>query len=96
MYLIQCSDGSVYTGIARDVTRRIAEHRSGGRRAARYLRGRGPLRLLAALPAGDRSEASRAEVVLKKKTAATKRSLARDPAALAGVIQAACGKTCDV
>ena len=45
VYVLRCGDGSLYTGITTDVPRRLAEHASGGPRAAKYLRGRGPLSL---------------------------------------------------
>ena len=44
VYVVECADGSLYTGIARDVVVRLAAHEAG--RGARYTRGRGPLRLL--------------------------------------------------
>jgi putative endonuclease len=46
LYMIRTGDGSLYTGVATDVNRRLAEHRTGGSRCARYLRGRGSLRLV--------------------------------------------------
>jgi putative endonuclease len=46
VYLLRTRDGALYTGIATDVERRLAEHRLGGRRGARSLRGRGPLELV--------------------------------------------------
>ena len=45
VYLLECRDGSIYTGIATDVERRYAEHAAG--KGARYTRSRPPLRLLA-------------------------------------------------
>jgi putative endonuclease len=45
VYVLRCGDGSLYTGITTDVSRRLAEHASGGPKAAKYLRGRGPLNL---------------------------------------------------
>lgn len=45
LYIVRCSDGSLYTGIARDVAARIAQHDAG--KGARYTRGRGPLTLCA-------------------------------------------------
>jgi putative endonuclease len=44
LYVIRCRDGSLYTGIAMDVARRLAAHRDG--KGAKYLRGRGPLALV--------------------------------------------------
>lgn len=45
LYIVRCADGSLYTGIARDVQARIAAHDAG--KGARYTRGRGPLTLCA-------------------------------------------------
>jgi putative endonuclease len=65
LYLLQCGDGSLYTGIARDVDARLREHRD-GRRGARYLRGRGPLVLVFHRSVGDRSRAQRLEYRVRK------------------------------
>lgn len=75
LYLIRCGDGSLYTGITTDVSRRLAEHRSGGLRAARYLRGRGPLELVYSSAAGDRSSASVAENRIKRMSVQMKQAL---------------------
>ena len=40
IYIIRCGEGTLYTGIAKDVARRYDEHRLGGARGSRYLRGR--------------------------------------------------------
>ncbi|MDT8427798.1 MAG: GIY-YIG nuclease family protein [Pseudomonadales bacterium] len=66
VYLIRCGDGSLYTGISTDVTRRLAEHQQGAPKGARYLRGRGPLQLLFQAEAGDRASASRLEWRVKR------------------------------
>jgi putative endonuclease len=71
LYLLKCADGTVYTGIATDVRRRIAEHEY-GKRGARYLRGRGPLSLLYECEVGDRSLATRLEIQVKKLSRAEK------------------------
>ncbi len=65
LYIVRCADGSLYTGVALDVERRLAEHRAGAARGARYLRGRGPLALVLAAPVGSRSEALRIERAVK-------------------------------
>ena len=65
IYVIRCADGSFYTGIATDVTRRLAEHRS-GEKGARYLRGRRPLQLVFQQEIGDRSMAQRLEHRVKR------------------------------
>jgi putative endonuclease len=64
LYVLRCADGSLYTGIALDVERRIKEHEIGPR-GAKYLRGRGPLSLAFQAPVGNRSAASRVELRVK-------------------------------
>ena len=64
VYLLRCADGSLYTGITNDLSRRIAAHRRG--RGARYTRGRGPLALVHAELAASRSAALRREHELKR------------------------------
>jgi DNA-binding protein HU-beta len=64
IYLIECADGSLYTGIATDVERRLREHMAG--KGARYTRSHKPLCLIASAPVGTRSEALRAEWVIKR------------------------------
>jgi putative endonuclease len=75
VYLIECRDGSIYTGIAVDVAARYAAHASG--KGARYTRSRPPLRLLASFKCVDRSSAARAEYRIKQLTAVQKRGLQR-------------------
>ena len=77
VYLIECTDGSVYTGVAVDVDRRYAEHAAG--KGARYTRAHPPARLLARFPHPDRSSALKAEHAIKRLSAAEKRALARQP-----------------
>lgn len=43
VYVLECGDGSFYTGYTTDIERRLTEHRSGN--GAKYTRGRGPFRL---------------------------------------------------
>lgn len=63
VYVLRCGDGSLYTGIARDVGRRFAEHVTG--RGARYTRGRGPLRVAHAEGPYDKGDALRRELAIK-------------------------------
>jgi putative endonuclease len=65
VYVLRCGDGSLYTGIATDVPRRVAEHGTGAK-GARYLRGRGPLQLVLQSEVGDRGLATRAELRIKR------------------------------
>ena len=72
VYLIECSDGSLYTGITVDLAARRAAHREG--RGARAMRMHAPVRMLAAGAHPDRSAASKAEYSIKRLTAAAKRA----------------------
>lgn len=73
LYLLECSDGSIYTGITTDVGKRYAAHASG--KGARYTRSHPPQRLLAVFEFADRSSASKGECELKRLTASQKRAL---------------------
>jgi putative endonuclease len=73
VYLIECRDGSLSTGIAVDVARRYAKHLAGT--GARYTRSHPPLRLLGQRAYAGRSEASIAEYRIKQLTPAQKRAL---------------------
>ncbi|MEA3119865.1 MAG: putative endonuclease [Paraburkholderia sp.] len=86
LYLIECVDGSVYTGIATNVEARFAKHASG--MGARYTRARKPVALLAAFEVADRASASRAEYWVKRLAPAQKRALAAGERTLASVLPA--------
>lgn len=74
IYMLRCGDGSLYTGIATDVARRIGEHAQ-GKRGAKCLRGRGPFKLVYQRPVGDRSIASKIEYRVKQLPKSEKESL---------------------
>lgn len=74
LYLIECADGSIYTGIAVDVAARYAAHCNGT--GARYTRSHAPVRLLGYEAHADRSAASKAEYRIKRLSAAEKRRYA--------------------
>ena len=84
VYMVRCADGSLYTGIATDVTRRLSEHQS-STRGAKYLRGRGPLLLVFEEEVGDRSSASRVEHHLKSLAKADKEALVKGLRSLADI-----------
>jgi len=63
-YVLACGDGTLYAGIAKDVAARLAQHREG--KGARYTRGRGPLRLRAAQPCGEKGHALAVEARFKR------------------------------
>ncbi len=73
VYILRCGDDSLYTGIARDVARRIAAHNAG--RGAAYTRSRRPVVLLYQEAARDRSAALRREYAIKQLTRVDKEGL---------------------
>jgi uncharacterized protein (TIGR02453 family) len=75
VYLVRCADGSLYTGVATDVARRVAEHNAGT--GARYTRARRPVVLVHQEPAPDRPAALRREYALKQLPRPLKERLAR-------------------
>ena len=72
MYVIECRNGALYTGISNDVARRYTAHCQG--RGARYTRMHPPERLLAVIEFADRVAASQAEFAFKQLSAAQKRA----------------------
>jgi putative endonuclease len=77
LYLIECKDGSIYTGITVDVAARYAVHVSG--KGARYTRSHPPKRLLTTVKYPNRSEALKAEHKMKSLSASEKREFCRGP-----------------
>ena len=75
VYMLECGDGSLYTGWTNDLSRRLAAHQSG--RGAKYTRGRAPVRLAYAEQCADKSAALRREAALKALPRARKLALAR-------------------
>ena|SRR5581483_523305 len=63
LYILECRDGTFYTGIAKDLGRRLLQHNEG--RASRYTRSRRPVKILYQEPCADRSEASIREAAVK-------------------------------
>jgi len=72
VYIIECDDGSLYTGITTDLTKRLAAHNAG--RGAKYTKSRRPVQLRYSEAAQDRSHASQREYAIKSlsKSAKTK------------------------
>ena len=64
VYIIEASDGSLYTGVTTDVERRFTEH-SGPQKGARYFRGRTPLKVVHSETHPDRGSAQRRESFIK-------------------------------
>ena len=86
IYLLRCADGTYYTGIATDVSRRISEHEQ-GKRGAKYLRGRGPLELVYQQAVGDRSIATKLEYSVKQLSRMEKEDLQRLPSLINELIK---------
>ena len=64
VYMLRCGDGSLYTGVAKDLARRVAEHSAG--RGAKYTRGRGPLEVVHVERGFARGDALRRELAIKR------------------------------
>ena len=64
VYILQCSDNTLYTGWTTDLNRRIAEHNAG--RGARYTRSRRPVKLVYHETQPDRRRAMQREAAIKK------------------------------
>jgi putative endonuclease len=73
VYILECTDGTLYTGITTDVKRRFAEHQAGTGGA--YTRSRGARRMIYTEKHPDRSAASKREAAIKKLARAQKRVL---------------------
>ena len=65
LYVVRCSDGTLYTGISTDIDRRVREH-NGSKRGAKYTKTRRPVRLVWSKEFNNRSEAQSAEYNFKK------------------------------
>jgi putative endonuclease len=63
VYIIQCEDGTLYTGITTDTDRRLAEHQAGT--ASKYTRAHGAEKMVYTEAAEDRSKASKREAEIK-------------------------------
>ncbi len=72
-YILECGDGSYYTGWTNDIEKRLAAHRSG--EGAKYTRGRGPLRLVYLEVFDSKEEAMQREARIKRMSRAKKTAL---------------------
>ncbi|GIT97970.1 GIY-YIG nuclease family protein [Sulfurovum sp. TSL1] len=66
VYIVKCADETLYTGIAKELERRIDEH-NGSEKGAKYTRVRRPVTLVYSEEYTDRSLASKREYEIKKK-----------------------------
>ena len=65
VYIVECCDKSLYTGITTDVNRRVKEH-NGSKKGAKYTRARRPIRLVKHWEFENRSAALKEEIRIKK------------------------------
>ena len=66
VYMVRCADESLYTGVATDVSRRVAEHNGENGLGARYTRSRRPVSLVYQEPCDNRSQACQREYAIKQ------------------------------
>ena len=64
VYIVECSDGSYYTGMTLDVKRRVEQHRTG--KGAAYTKMKGVRKLLYSEKVGDRVKAMKRELAIKR------------------------------
>ncbi|MCV6612379.1 MAG: GIY-YIG nuclease family protein [Amphritea sp.] len=66
VYILQCADQTLYTGVTTDPERRLQEHNSDNRLGARYTRSRRPVTMIYQESCTDRSSACQREAAIKK------------------------------
>ncbi|HIP45302.1 MAG TPA: GIY-YIG nuclease family protein [Sulfurospirillum arcachonense] len=74
VYIVLCADDTYYTGIAKDLEKRIEEHNNSPK-GAKYTKARRPVKLIYHDKCADRSTASKREYAIKKMTRQNKESL---------------------
>jgi putative endonuclease len=74
LYILKCSDDTLYTGITTDVARRVEEHNSSAL-GAKYTRGRGPVKLIYSQEFATRALATKEEYRIKKLSRTEKQAL---------------------
>ncbi|MBQ2718890.1 MAG: GIY-YIG nuclease family protein [Clostridia bacterium] len=83
VYILECGDGSLYTGTARELFRRMRDHFEKTPAAAAYTRAKGVRRLVLAWECDGISAALRAEAAIKRLTRREKEELLASPSRLA-------------
>lgn len=76
--MVRCSDGSLYTGITKDVERRVGEHNS-SKKGAKYTKTRRPVNLVFSCSVGTQSEALKLEYRVKKLSRKRKEAIIQNP-----------------
>ena len=77
IYIVRCADGSLYTGIAKDMTRRVDEHNASNLLVASYTRARRPALLVCQEAVATQSAAAKREYEIKCMSKAEKEALVR-------------------
>lgn len=75
LYILQCQDNSLYTGITKDINKRLKEHLFVPKRGAKYLRGKGEVKIVFSEVVGNKSLALKLEYQIKAFTKAQKNAL---------------------
>ena len=75
VYIVECADGTYYTGIATDVQRRLLEHNGAKSKGARYTSARSPVSLIYEVRCASRSDALKEELRIKRLTRGQKQML---------------------
>lgn len=78
VYILECADGTLYTGVARDLAQRLRQHNGERPGGPKYTRGRRPVTLLWSAAAPDRGAAQQREAAIKKLSRRRKLELAAD------------------
>jgi putative endonuclease len=68
VYIVSCANASFYTGITKDVNRRVYEHNTNNKIGSKYTKYRRPVTLVYQEKLSTRSEALKREAVIKKMT----------------------------
>ena len=79
VYMVRCEDDSVYTGITKDVQRRMQEHKTRGKECAKYTRSHRFQKLEAVFEAATWAEAARLEYAIKRLKKSQKEKLIAKP-----------------
>jgi len=87
VYLLRCSDNSLYCGVTNDIEKRVSKHSAG--KGAKYTRSRLPVELVWQSSGTDRSTALRAEHYIKKHSKQEKELLAVRPKGFQGILEQA-------
>lgn len=88
VYILECGDGSLYTGWTNDIKGRIAAHSSG--KGCKYTRARLPVRLIYVELLNTKSDALKREAAIKQMSRKQKLKLIDDPASKNAIAAACC------